>query len=105
MVSVGYSPAHFEDLEDIIHEIDVKSGEWKAIYDALTNYTLENVKEVTQNQTLELKEILAYGEKPLPYFNVYLSDYETIATLRKMGVVRYVEPMGYGSEVQLRDFG
>lgn len=105
LVSVGYSPAHLVDLEDIIHEIDVKSGEWKAIYDALTNYTLENVKEVTQNQTLELKEILAYGEKPLPYFNVYLSDYETIATLRKMGVVRYVEPMGYGSEVQLRDFG
>lgn len=105
LVSVGYKPASLEELDDFIHEIDVKEGEWKAVYDALTNYVLSNIQRSTNSPNLELKEVLAYGEKPLPYFNVYLSDYETIASLRRMDVVRYVEPMGYGTEIQFRNLG
>jgi len=105
LVSIGYAPENLGDIDAIIHEVNVKSGQWKAVYDALTRYILENVKKTTQDPLLELKEILAYGEKPLPYFSVYLNDYETIATLRRMNVIRYVEPMGYGTELAQRDFG
>ncbi|MEO0405643.1 MAG: S8 family serine peptidase, partial [Bacteroidota bacterium] len=46
-----------------------------------------------------MEDVLAFGEKPLPYFNAYISDFETLAMLRRMKVVRYVEPMGYGTQI------
>ena len=105
LVSIGFKPEYIEHIDDIIHELDVKSGDWLTVYNALTEYVLESSKRTRNNQSLELKEIMAFGEKPLPYFSVQLYDYETIATLRKMNVVRYVEPMGYGTELDLRSFG
>ncbi|MEO1450334.1 MAG: hypothetical protein AAFV07_12455, partial [Bacteroidota bacterium] len=98
LVSIGYQPEGFENLWEVIHEIDVKDPEWAGVKRALIDFILERLAADTGVRVDE-EDILAFGEKPLPYFNVLLSDYETLARLRHFSVVRYVEPMGFGTEI------
>lgn len=98
IVSIGYQPQGFQDLDKKIHQIDVESFEWAATRQALIDFIVDAENARHPDRQLQAEEILAFGKKPLPYFNVKLSDYETIAKLRNMQVVRYVEPMGYTAE-------
>ena len=54
-----------------------------------------------EGEKLVAEDLLAFGEKPLPYFNIRIEKYETLAKLRRMDVVRYVEPMGYGIDPEI----
>ena len=98
VISIGYQPEGFENLDQRIHEIDVNQGEWKAVRLALLDYIEQEYNRLHPDAPLEVADLLAFGEKPLPYINLHLADYELIASLRHLNVVRYVEPMGYGSE-------
>jgi len=98
LISIGYQPAGYQNLDANIHQINVKDKEWAEVYDALTKYIL---KELSSQRGVEVQkeDVFAFGFKPLPYFNVKLADYEIIAKLRTLKEVRYVEPMSYGTEL------
>ncbi|MDG1779508.1 MAG: S8/S53 family peptidase [Flavobacteriales bacterium] len=98
LVSIGYQPTGFAGIEDKIHLINVKDGDWKAVKNALVGFVLEEANRLNPDRNLGSEDVLAFGEKELPYFNARITDFETLAKLRRMGVVRYVEPMGYGTE-------
>lgn len=98
LVSIGYQPEGYQNLNDQIHLIDVKSEKWNGVYRALVEFIVDETNALHPEKPVEAEDIIAFGEKPLPYFNVQIADYSTIAKLRRMNVVRYVEPMGYGTE-------
>lgn len=98
VVSIGYQPQDFQNLNEKIHQVDVESYEWATTRQAIIDFILAEENKLNPAQQLTEEDILAFGKKPLPYINVKLSTYETIAKLRNMRVVRYVEPMGYGTE-------
>ena len=98
LVSIGYQPEGFSGIENSIHEIDVKAEKWNNVYEALVNFIVDESNKLHPEANYRKEDLLAFGEKPLPYFNVYISDFQTLAKLRRMKVVRYVEPMGFGSE-------
>ncbi len=99
LVSIGYQPEGFQNLDQRIHEIDVNQGEWKAVREAILDYVEKEYNRLhPSEEPIEGEDLIAFGEKPLPYLNLHLYDYEIIASLRNMNVIRYVEPMGYGTE-------
>jgi serine protease len=105
LLSIGYQPEGFQNLEDRIHEIDVNAPEWAAVKQALIDFIVAEENLAHPDQPVTAEDILAFGEKPLPYFNVKVGAYETIAKLREMKVVRYAEPMSYGTEEAGRSSG
>ncbi|MFM1931924.1 MAG: hypothetical protein RL226_1227, partial [Bacteroidota bacterium] len=98
LVVVGYQPAGYSDIEQSMHLVDVTQGEWLAVKNALIAYIVNETNRLHPEKPIQKEDILAYGEKSLPYFNIKVSDFEVIAALRRMQVVRYVEPTGYGLE-------
>lgn len=98
LMVIGYRPNGYAEIESIMHEIDVNESKWKATKEALINFILSETRRLHPEQAWEREDILAFGDKPLPYFSIKLTDYETIAKLRGMEVVRYIEPSGYGWE-------
>lgn len=98
IVSVGYQPADYANLEETIHEINVRDAAWAQVKQALIDFILEGINQKQPDQPVEAADILVFGEKNLPYFNVKLADYETFARLRNLKQVRYAEPMGYGTQ-------
>ena len=98
LVSIGYQPKGFTDLDKHIHEIDVNDSEWSGVRNALIQFIVEEEQALYPNKQLQAGDILAFGQKTLPYINVKIGSYETLAKLRRMEEVRYVDPMDYGTE-------
>jgi len=100
LIAVGYQPENHSGIENNIHLVDVKQGEWLAVKEALINYIVNETNRLHPDKLIVAEDILAYGEKGLPYFNIRVYDFEILAALRRMKVVRYVEPTGFGLEDQ-----
>lgn len=98
--SVGYAPEGFGDLADRIHLIDVEDPSWKGVKQALINYVVEETRIRYPDANITREDLLVFGDKPLPYFNIRIWDYEILANLRNFMVTRYAEPMGFGFEDQ-----
>lgn len=99
LLSVGYQPLGFQGIDERMHEIDVEDPAWRATREALIQFIVDETNRLHPDDPVEAEDILAYGEKPLPYLNVQVRDYEVIAQLRRIEQVRYAEPMGYGGDV------
>lgn len=95
LLSVGYQPEGFSQIEELIHEIDVTSPQWNSVKNGLIGFILGEINRLHPEKPVAASEILAFGDKGLPYFNIKLSDFEILAKLRRIAVVRYAEPMGY----------
>jgi hypothetical protein len=102
LYSIGYQPNGFGGIESKMHQIDVNDEEWKLTREALIEFILSETRRLHPEREWKREDILAFGEKPLPYFNVWIADYTTVAKLRGMEVIRYIEPMGYGWEAPER---
>ena len=98
IISLGYRAEGFQDISKFIHEIDVNDPEWQVVRESLIDFVVKGEQKLHPDQEIKAEDILAFGEKPLPYLNIKITNYETIAKLRQFEVVRYVEPMGYGTE-------
>lgn len=98
IVSIGYMPYGESAVDDRIHQIDLDDTEWAATRRAIIDYVVEATQRLHPDQQVDEKELLAFGEKALPYLNIRIWDYETLATLRRAEEVRYLDPMGYGTE-------
>lgn len=104
ILSIGYQPEGFANLADRIHEVDVQDPAWRAVREALIDFVVTQTN-ARSGQRYEARDLLAFGESPLPYFNIKVWDYDIMAQLRRMKVVRYVEPMGYGTEQDMSRSG
>lgn len=95
LLSVGYQPEGFSRIDEVIHEIDVESPQWKNVKNGLIGFIVSELNRIYPDKPVAASEILAFGNKGLPYFNIKISDFEVLAKLRRLDVVRYAEPMGY----------
>ncbi len=98
ILSIGYQPLGFQDIDHRMHEINVQDPAWQAVRQAIIQLVVEETNRLHPAAEVKAEDILAFGEKQLPYLNIQVSDYEIIAQLRRIEQIRYVEPMGYGSE-------
>ena len=100
VISVGYQPDGYGNLDQSIHQIDIESPEWKNTKNSLIDYVVSETKRKYPTLSVETEDLLVFGDKPLPYFNIRVWDYEILANLRNFSVVRYAEPMGFTLENQ-----
>ncbi|MCH2214809.1 MAG: S8 family serine peptidase, partial [Flavobacteriales bacterium] len=98
--SIGYSVEGYSNLDQNIHLIDVENADWKAVKEALISYVVDETKRKYPEMISGGEDLLVFGEKSLPYFNIRIWDYEILANIRNFSVVRYAEPMGFGFETQ-----
>jgi hypothetical protein len=96
IISLGYQPEGFANIDEHIHEINALGGEWLAIREAIIQYVLTEHQARYPHRSWKREDVLAFGEKPLPYVNLRVWDYDIIAYLRNLSVTRYCEPLGFG---------
>ncbi|MEM9051029.1 MAG: S8 family serine peptidase [Bacteroidota bacterium] len=100
VISIGYSTEGSYNVDQNIHLVDVETGEWKAIKETLIDYIVSETRKKYPELIKGSEDLLVFGEKILPYFNIRIWDYEILANVRNFEVVRYAEPMGFGFETQ-----
>jgi len=44
-LAIGYKPARLGDIRPIMHDINIRTGEWKAVHDALIEYIVDTYKQ------------------------------------------------------------
>jgi subtilisin family serine protease len=94
VLSVGYKPADVKDVENQLHQIDIQSNVWKTAHDSVMQIVLQSERAL--NPSLTEAQLTAFPENGvLPVFDVYVHNPATIAALRRSGMVRYAEPIGY----------
>ncbi|HRH65666.1 MAG TPA: S8 family serine peptidase [Bacteroidia bacterium] len=92
-VALGYKPAHIENIDPIIHQINLQSKEWRSVHDALLNLVLEGLNK--NGQTVTLNDILIEDDTVLPILILRIKDKEVLTQLYNLKNVRYLEPYGY----------
>ncbi|SEN73683.1 Serine protease, subtilisin family [Chitinophaga rupis] len=95
ILSVGYQPAGFQDINKKIHTININSSEWKAAREQVLQLII--AQEQKSGLKVNAQSITAFEEKVLPVIDVKVSRLSTIKALRKSLLVRYAEPTGYGA--------
>ena len=94
LFAIGYQTTETTDLNSIIHEINIEDAEWVKVRDEVLALILAGEQKL---QTAEkTDDLLPFGlPEVLPTMTVKITNEETIAQLRAMKEIRYVEPMGY----------
>lgn len=93
-VAIGYKPADMGDITDIIHQIDLKSPEWKSVHDALIDLVVSEVNK-TSDQPVKAEDIIIEDDQVLPIITFRLTDVNVITKLYNLQNVRYIEPLDY----------
>ncbi len=93
-VSIGYEPADVGDISEVINKIDIHSGAWKQVHDALIDLVLTTLNK-NSARPLALQDILVEDDPVLPILTLKLTDKETITALYNLRNVRYIEPLDY----------
>jgi serine protease len=95
LVAIGYQPSHYKgNISEEIHKIDIHSEPWQSTHDAIIDFIKMSLKE--KNEDTQNDENLIYEDDAvLPRIVVRLTDYETIAKLRRIENIRYIEPLDF----------
>lgn len=93
-VAIGYKPADLGDISGIIHQIDVRAGEWKAVHDALIDRILSGLNR-DRARPITLADILVEDDRVLPILTLKITDPEVLTDLVNLENVRYLEPLDY----------
>jgi hypothetical protein len=103
--SIGYKPADIDDVNSIIHQLDINSKTWKDARAKLENMILEFEGKSRNIQDLKMTDIQPYGEVAhFPQIMVQLTSLELIDELRSSPNVRFVEPTGFSLEDKLASY-
>ncbi|MEQ8705525.1 MAG: S8 family serine peptidase [Phaeodactylibacter sp.] len=96
VMSLGYQPAGFENIEERIHEIDLNSEEWAAARNRLVDFVVNTTNTAYPGLNASAEDLfLNLDEEYLPTLDVRIFNQEIIEQLREMPEVRYIEPMSY----------
>ena len=93
-LAVGYKPTGYGDVSSIIHQIDVKSGAWKAVHDALINLVITELNKDSR-ELITASDIIIEDDADLPIITFKLTNRYVITRLYNLENVRYLEPLGY----------
>ncbi len=103
VVAIGYKPARAGSIDDKMHTIDLQDADWAAAREKVLTYAVRRMNELFPGNDFRAENLLAYPEDEyLPALDLRIWSEELITELREMPEVRYVEPMGYGTEQVLR---
>ena len=96
-IAIGYKPAGKGEIDNIIHQIDIRKGEWKEVHDALLNLIkIELEKEA--GRALSDAEYIIEDDAVLPIITIKSTSKELITQLYNLENVRYIEPLDYWPE-------
>lgn len=93
ILSVGYQPEGFSDIDNRLAEIDIHSPAWRMARQMVMQIIIE--EESRGGKAVTEKDIVQWDEDVLPVIDVYVTKLSTIERLRASKLVRYAEPMGY----------
>jgi serine protease len=93
-LAVGYKPAGMKDVDPIIHQIDLKSGEWKQVHDALIDLIISELNKQIPGG-IKWEDILVEDDPILPILTIKLENKEVLTSLYNLENVRYLEPLDY----------
>ena len=94
VLAIGYQPAGFADIETRMHQLDLGATDWLAAKEAVLDLVLAGERAIEPGTSRT--DLLPLGEpRHTPSLAVRLTNPATIALLRGLPEVRYVEPMGY----------
>ncbi|TXB61300.1 S8 family serine peptidase [Phaeodactylibacter luteus] len=97
MMSLGYQPAGFENLNEVIHEIDVAAAPWSDVRQRLIDFVVSETNKEFPGLKVTAQDLVANPEEAyLPTIDIKIFSQHIIEQLRGMEEVRYIEPMGYG---------
>lgn len=103
IVAVGYKPARVGSIDDKMHTIDLQDADWASAREEVLTYAVRRMNELFPGNEFRAEDLLAFPEDEyLPALDLRIWSEELITELREMPEVRYVEPMGYGTEQVLR---
>ena len=92
--AIGYQPADFSNIEERIHQVDINTPEWQTAKNKVLNLILEEEQQFFPN--LKVEDLLPFGQpEVLPTLAVRITNANTIARLRELDELRYLESMGY----------
>lgn len=99
ILSVGYKPAGESDVENRLHMININDAAWKNAKASVLQLIFEEERKLNPSLTKETLEV--WPEEILPVIDVTVKNYNTIEKLRASGLVRYAEPLGYDTKLDV----
>ena len=104
IMSIGYQPAGYTQIEEKIHLIDIYESEWANIKNKLLTFIVQETNRLNPGQKVDQVDILIpEPDGILPHFMVKMYNQEIISQLRSMPEVRFVEPLGYEMESEIQE--
>ena len=71
-IVLGYKPANIENIDPIIHQLNLQSKEWKSVHDALLDLVLKGLNK--NGQTVTLNDIIVEDDQVLPILVLRVTD-------------------------------
>ena len=99
ILSVGYQPANEGNIDQRIHTVDINTAAWKNAKAQVMQLIYEEERKTNPSLTKETLEV--WPETVLPVMDVIVKNYSTIEKLRASGLVRYAEPLGYDTKLEV----
>lgn len=93
-LAIGYKPAFENNVDDKIHQLNLSSGKWKAVHDAILQLVLDELKKSGQQNVL-LSDILVEDDPVLPIITLRVTSKEVLLKLYNLENIRYLEPLDY----------
>ena len=93
-VAIGYQPASATEVDEHLHEIDIRSTAWRSVHDALLDLIVRTTNE-GRSVPVQLTDILIEDDAQLPVLVVKNMDVDLFTKLYNLKNVRYIEPLGY----------
>ncbi len=93
-LAIGYKPASEGDISSKIHKINVKSGAFKQVHDALLQLILTDLSTAA-GKPVKLEDVLVEDDPVLPILTLRITDKNLLTRLYNLENVRYLEPLDY----------
>lgn len=100
-LAIGYKPAAEGDISANLHKLNIRSGSYKQVHDALKEMILAELNK-NAAQPVSWQDILVEDDPVLPILTVRLTDKELLTKLANLSNVRYLEPLDYWPNDQNR---
>ncbi|RYD83444.1 MAG: serine protease [Sphingobacteriales bacterium] len=99
MLSVGYQPEGFTNIDNTIHEININAENWKKVKEQLIEKIIKSEQQL--DKALTRANIVIIEDEFLPFVNVVVKNYATVKMLRSNSTVRYADPMAYEPQPEI----
>lgn len=93
VMSIGYKPEGYANVESNLHNIDISEASWKNAKAQLLQLIYNEEKKT--DPSLKPENLEVFTEDVLPVIDVTVKNINTYKLLMASPLVRYAEPMGY----------